>query len=58
MELKNTNNDVLETQNGAEGSLKDSEPLKKHMAMVLVQLEEANGQACGFREIVFVSSWF
>ncbi|XP_024039003.1 protein ALWAYS EARLY 2 isoform X5 [Citrus clementina] len=45
MELKNTNNDILESQNGGESSLKDSEPLKKHIATVLVQLKEANDQA-------------
>ncbi|KAH9689298.1 protein ALWAYS EARLY 2 [Citrus sinensis] len=53
MELKNTNNDILESQNGGESSLKDSEPLKKHIATVLVQLKEANDQACGFRELCF-----
>lgn len=58
MELKNTNNDILESQNGGEGSLKDSEPLKKHIATVLVQLKEANDQACGFRELCFGFSYF
>ncbi|KAK0601546.1 hypothetical protein LWI29_025239 [Acer saccharum] len=33
MELKHTNNDLLERQNGAGGFAKDSESLKKHIAM-------------------------
>lgn len=58
MELKNTNNDILESQNGGEGCLKDSEPLKKHIATVLVQLKEANDQACGFHELCLCFSSF
>lgn len=45
MELKNTNNDILEGQNGGEGSLKDSEPLKKHIATAssaLLQVRQCN----------------
>lgn len=45
MELKNTNNDILESQNGGEGSLKDSEPLKKHIATAssaLLQVRQCN----------------
>lgn len=52
MELRNTNNNILENQNSGECSLKDSEPFKKHYATVLVQLKEASGQACGFREFI------
>ncbi|XP_041020080.1 protein ALWAYS EARLY 2 isoform X2 [Juglans microcarpa x Juglans regia] len=44
MELRSTNNDVVEKQNNGDCSLKDSEPFKKHYAMVLVQLKEASGQ--------------
>ncbi|KAG2695565.1 hypothetical protein I3760_07G018600 [Carya illinoinensis] len=44
MELRSTNNDVVEKQNNGGCSLKDSEPFKKHYAMVLVQLKEASGQ--------------
>ncbi|KAL6278601.1 hypothetical protein ACE6H2_022202 [Prunus campanulata] len=44
MELRNTNNNILENQNSGECSLKDSEPFKKHYATVLVQLKEASGQ--------------
>lgn len=51
MELRNTNNELLESQNKGECSLKDSEPFKKHYATVLVQLKEASGQACGFRDL-------
>ncbi|KAH9755100.1 protein ALWAYS EARLY 2 [Citrus sinensis] len=45
MELKNTNNDILESQNGGESSLKDSEPLKKHIATAssaLLQVRQCN----------------
>lgn len=51
MELRNTNNEILESQNNGECSLKDSEPFKKHYATVLVQLKEASGQACGFHDL-------
>ncbi|KAM0992063.1 hypothetical protein ACFX2I_010327 [Malus domestica] len=44
MELRNTNNNILENKNSGECTLKDSEPFKKHYAMVLVQLKEASGQ--------------
>ncbi|KAM1051853.1 protein ALWAYS EARLY 2-like isoform X1 [Malus sylvestris] len=44
VELRNTNNNILENQNSGECSLKDSEPFKKHYATVLVQLKEASGQ--------------
>ncbi|KAM4108319.1 hypothetical protein ACJW30_03G038100 [Castanea mollissima] len=44
MELRSTNNDIVENQNERDCSLKDSEPFKKHYAMVLVQLKEASGQ--------------
>ncbi|KAM3752669.1 hypothetical protein ACB098_03G036600 [Castanea mollissima] len=44
MELRSTNNDIVENQNEGDCSLKDSEPFKKHYAMVLVQLKEASGQ--------------
>lgn len=50
MELNNTNNDILESQSNGNSSLKDSDPFKKHYATVLVQLKEASGQACGFRD--------
>lgn len=48
-DLRNTN-DMLEHRNG-ESCLKDSKPLKKHIATVLVQLKEASVQACGFQSI-------
>lgn len=54
MELKNTNNDIVESHNGGDGSVKDSEYLRKDIAMVLVQLKEANGQACGFHKCYLV----
>lgn len=54
MELRSTNNDVVEKQNNGDCSLKDSEPFRKHYAMVLVQLKEASGQACGFHEFHLV----
>nr|XP_048323784.1 protein ALWAYS EARLY 2-like isoform X1 [Ziziphus jujuba var. spinosa] len=44
MELNNTNNDILESQNNGDSFLKDSEPFKKDYATVLVQLKEASGQ--------------
>ncbi|XP_021282350.1 protein ALWAYS EARLY 2 isoform X3 [Herrania umbratica] len=44
MELRNMNNDISENRNG-ESCLKDSEPFKKHIATVLVELKEASGQA-------------
>lgn len=53
MELRNMNNDVLDDQINGDGSLKDSESFKKHYATVLVQLKEAGGQACGFREFLY-----
>jgi hypothetical protein len=53
MELRSTNNDTVENQNDGDCSLKDSEPFKKHYAMVLVQLKEASGQACGFHELYY-----
>ncbi|KAK9016556.1 hypothetical protein V6N11_079051 [Hibiscus sabdariffa] len=42
-ELRNTNNDISEIQNG-DGCLKGSEHFKKHITAVLVQLKEANEQ--------------
>ncbi|KAK8494698.1 hypothetical protein V6N12_074515 [Hibiscus sabdariffa] len=42
-ELRNTNNDISEIQNG-DGCLKGSEHFKKHITTVLVQLKEANEQ--------------
>ncbi|KAK3200187.1 hypothetical protein Dsin_023602 [Dipteronia sinensis] len=48
IELKHTNNDLLERQNGARGFAKDSEYLKKHIATVLVLLKEANCESYGF----------
>ena len=42
MEPRNTNNDILENRNG-ESCLKGSQPFKKHIATVLVQLKEASG---------------
>jgi hypothetical protein len=44
--LKNTNNDVMENPKNGDNSLKDSEPFKKHLGTVLVQLKEASGQSC------------
>ncbi|XP_011071459.1 protein ALWAYS EARLY 3 [Sesamum indicum] len=44
LELRQMNNDVLETQKDGGSSLKDSEPFKKQYAAVLVQLNEANEQ--------------
>ncbi|KAK9015647.1 hypothetical protein V6N11_006745 [Hibiscus sabdariffa] len=38
--------------------IKGSEPFKKHIAMVLVQLKEANGQACGFHEFLYKWLYF
>lgn len=52
MELRNLNNDVLQQQTDGDRSLKDSDSFKKHYAMVLVQLKEAGGQACGFLDFV------
>ncbi|XP_019440563.1 PREDICTED: protein ALWAYS EARLY 2 isoform X3 [Lupinus angustifolius] len=46
MELKVANDDMLENQNGVE-CFRDSEAFKKHYGMVLLQLKEASGQACG-----------
>ncbi|GKU97737.1 hypothetical protein SLEP1_g10838 [Rubroshorea leprosula] len=45
MELRNTNNDIRENHNDLQSAWKDSEHFKKHVAMVLVQLKEANDQA-------------
>ena len=50
MELKNTNNDIMENPKNGDNSLKDSEPLK-NLAAVLVQLKEASGQACACAKI-------
>lgn len=47
------NNDMVEDQNGGGCPLKDSEPFRRQYAMVLVQLKEASGQACGFHELYF-----
>lgn len=44
MELKQANNEVVESQNSSDGSLKYSEPFKRHYATVLVQLKEASDQ--------------
>ncbi|KAL0367696.1 UNVERIFIED_CONTAM: protein ALWAYS EARLY 3 [Sesamum radiatum] len=44
LELRQMNNDVLETQKDGGSSLKDSEPFKKQYAAVLIQLNEANEQ--------------
>ncbi|KAK9292843.1 hypothetical protein L1049_020823 [Liquidambar formosana] len=44
MELRHSNNDILENRNDGDSSLNDSEPFKKHYAMVLVQLKEASDQ--------------
>lgn len=52
MELRNTNNEIVENQNGGDSSFNDSEPLKKHYATVLVQLKEASGKACGFHNYI------
>ncbi|XVF06071.1 hypothetical protein REPUB_Repub06bG0016700 [Reevesia pubescens] len=52
-ELRNSNTDILENRNG-NSCLKGSEPFKKHIATVLVQLKEASGQACGFHELIEV----
>lgn len=38
------NDDVLENQKDGDDSLKESEPIKKQYAAVLVQLNEANEQ--------------
>ncbi|XP_022640908.1 protein ALWAYS EARLY 1 isoform X5 [Vigna radiata var. radiata] len=43
MELRSSNSDILENQNGIE-CLNDSEVFKKHYATVLVELKEASGQ--------------
>ncbi|KAG4111557.1 hypothetical protein ERO13_D13G111100v2 [Gossypium hirsutum] len=43
MELRNTNDDILDNKSGG-NCLKGSEPFKKHIATELVQLKEANGQ--------------
>ncbi|KAK8467928.1 hypothetical protein PHAVU_007G179500 [Phaseolus vulgaris] len=43
MELRSSNSDILENQNGIE-CVNDSEVFKKHYAMVLVELKEASGQ--------------
>lgn len=51
MELRSSNSDILENQNGIE-CLNDSEVFKKHYATVLVELKEASGQACGFQWII------
>jgi len=51
MELRSSNNDILENQNGTE-CVNDSEVFKKHYATVLVELKEASGQACGFQWII------
>ncbi|KAM3752670.1 hypothetical protein ACB098_03G036600 [Castanea mollissima] len=45
MELRSTNNDIVENQNEGDCSLKDSEPFKKHYAMVssaLLNLRQRN----------------
>ncbi|KAM4108320.1 hypothetical protein ACJW30_03G038100 [Castanea mollissima] len=45
MELRSTNNDIVENQNERDCSLKDSEPFKKHYAMVssaLLNLRQRN----------------
>ncbi|XP_031260660.1 protein ALWAYS EARLY 2 isoform X2 [Pistacia vera] len=45
MELKNTNNDIMESHNGGDGSVKDSEPLRKHIATAssaLLHLRQRN----------------
>ena len=52
LELRKTNNEILENQNSGDYALKDSEPFKKHYATVLVQLKEASGQACGFHHYI------
>lgn len=51
MELRNTNDDILDNKSGG-SCLKGSEPFKRHIPTVLVQLKEANGQACGFYELM------
>ncbi|XP_040940936.1 protein ALWAYS EARLY 2 isoform X3 [Gossypium hirsutum] len=43
MELRNTNDDILDNKSGG-SCLKGSEPFKRHIPTVLVQLKEANGQ--------------
>ncbi|XP_047148954.1 protein ALWAYS EARLY 2-like isoform X3 [Vigna umbellata] len=43
IELRSSNSDILENQNGIE-CLNDSEVFKKHYATVLVELKEASGQ--------------
>ena len=57
MELRKTNDEILENQNNGDYSFRVSEPFKKHYATVLVQLKEASGQACGFHHhiLLFVS---
>ena len=54
MELRKTNNDILENQNNGDYSLKDCDLFKKHYATVLVQLKEASDQACGFRQLYII----
>lgn len=44
LELRKTNNEILENQNSGDYALKEFEPFKKHYATVLVQLKEASGQ--------------
>ncbi|XP_022851476.1 protein ALWAYS EARLY 3-like isoform X2 [Olea europaea var. sylvestris] len=45
LELRRMNDDVLENQKDGDDSLKESEPIKKQYATVLVQLNEANEQS-------------
>lgn len=47
-ELRRMNDEVLESQKEGDNSLNNSEPFKKQYAAVLVQLNEANEQACYF----------
>ncbi|XP_044482758.1 protein ALWAYS EARLY 2 isoform X2 [Mangifera indica] len=45
MELRNTNNDIMESHNGGDSSVKDSDPLRKHIAMAssaLLHLRQRN----------------
>lgn len=47
-ELSRMNDEVQENQINGDNSLKDHDPFKKQYATVLIQLKEANDQACGF----------
>lgn len=53
MELRHVNNEFMENLNNGNISLKDSEPLHKHYATILVQLKEAGEKAFGFQELIF-----